>query len=97
MLKPIPVEPLAMKKETRRQNKKSVGMLKLDPRKVHKLDADNRFIRHVCMDFIQYMEKGATYDIFKIGRLIYNLRRSVLGLERKRFKLLRKKKRNHGR
>ncbi len=94
MLKLIPLEPFSDKKKNGQQNKKSVNITKLQLRDNRELDTDSRFIRHVCVDFIHYIEKGAAYDVFKIGKLIHNLRLSVLGLERKRFKLLRKKKKN---
>ncbi len=94
MLKLIPREPFTGKSNSGQRHKQEINMPRLQPKKDHAPDSDDRLIQHVCVDFIHYIKKGATYDVFKIGKLIYNLRRSVLGLERKRFKLLRKKKKN---
>jgi len=95
MLKLIPRENTSPSK---RRNKKIKTRIVAIPKLQQKLDAEmreeNQTIKSAYLHLVNYIHKAGSSSLKEMGELIHSLQRSVLSLEKKRTKILRKQGRN---
>ena len=98
MLKPIPQEPTQGKSKKQPQQKpqskklqqqKSLQLVKLQLKLNRENPADQNVLKSACVELIKYVKNAEAFSVNELNELIHNLQRSVLNLQRKKFKIIR--------
>jgi len=89
MLKPIPQE-IQQKQKFKQKKKQAQPLVKLELKLSEEKKAERHLVKTACLNLMEYIKKAEVYGVEEISELIHHLQRTVLSLEKKRTKLLRK-------
>ena len=95
MLKPIPQEITSgfqNKKRQKQKQKLKIQVSKLQLKIHEQMKSDEKFLETIGMKLMDYGKRAEAYTLAEIGELIHHLQRSILNLQRKRLRLMQKKK-----